>query len=74
MMASLLRDNLNFTGVLNEQDVGTIDGDIAYDVRRLKEADNRQLELIWRNIIVFTVAHILGVYGICLVFTEAKVY
>lgn len=57
--------------MLNETDCETIDGGLARDVTALKEAGERKLELIWRNIVVFSVAHILAVYGIWLIFTSA---
>lgn len=60
-----------FTGVLHEADVETNDGGLARDITVLKEAGERKWELIWSQIVVFTVAHILGIYGISLIFTSA---
>lgn len=62
------------TGVLNETDCETIDGGLARDVTKLKEAGERNLQLIWRNIIVFSIAHLLGIYGLWLICTSARVY
>lgn len=59
------------TGVLNEADCETIDGGLARDINVLKEAGERKLELIWRNIIVFSVAHLLALYGVWQIFASA---
>lgn len=62
------------TGVLNENDAETIDGDLVTDITELKTANKRHMVLVWRNIILFAIAHLMAVYGVYLTFTSAKLY
>lgn len=62
------------TGVLNENDAETIDGDLVTDIAELKKANKRHLVLVWRNIILFVIAHLMALYGAYLTFTSAKLY
>lgn len=59
------------TGVLYETDCETSDLGLAHDVTALKEGGERKWQLIWSQIYVLTLAHILGTYGIWLTFTSA---
>lgn len=58
------------TGVLNENDAETIDTDIT----ELKTTNKRCMVLVWRNIILFVIAHLMALYGAYLTFTSAKLY
>lgn len=60
-----------FTGVLHEADCETIDGGLDCDITALKEAGERKWKLIWSQVVILTVAHIFGIYGIQLIFTSA---
>lgn len=33
---------------------------------------NDKLEIVWRNVVIFSFVHIIGIYGIYLAFTSAK--
>lgn len=58
------------TGVLDEQDVETIDGGLQSGTG-LKQADDRKLVLVWRNIILFAYVHLAALYGAWLMITSA---
>lgn len=60
------------TGVLNEEDAETIDGGLQVEVEKLKKADDRQLKIVWRNVILFAYLHSAAVYGGWLAMTSAK--
>lgn len=66
--------NIQFTGVLNENDAQTVDGGLLVDVTELKKAEKRNIVLNWRNITLFAVVHLQAVYGLWLIFTSAKLY
>lgn len=56
-------------GVLNENDVETVDGGLAVQPKR--QANRRKISLVWRNIILFAYLHIAAVYGLWLMLTSA---
>lgn len=60
------------TGVLNETDAETIDGGLVKDIVPLKKAEERDLKLVWRNIIAFGYLHLAALYGLWLLLTSAK--
>ncbi|XP_017103195.2 acyl-CoA Delta-9 desaturase [Drosophila bipectinata] len=60
------------TGVLFEADVETNDGALATCTVEFKRAEKRKLELVWRNIILFGYVHLAALYGVYLMFTQAK--
>lgn len=62
------------TGVLNEEDVETVDGGLQRDVKTLYQASDRRVQYIWPNFVVFGVAHTLAVYGLWQIFVSAKIY
>lgn len=59
------------TGVLHECDDEISANVIPPEVVKPSE---RKLELVWRNIILFAYLHLVGLYGIYLMFTSAKLY
>lgn len=67
------RTNVGFTGVLNEDDVETVDGGINVDVKSMQEFGSDKQQYIWRNMVVFAVAHAIGLYGLWQMFVSAKV-
>ncbi|XP_023313032.1 acyl-CoA Delta(11) desaturase-like [Anoplophora glabripennis] len=58
------------TGVLHEYDEEVDTKDIPPEV---VETSDRKLELVWKNVIIFTCFHIVAVYGLYLMFTSAKI-
>lgn len=62
------------TGVLDECDAETVDGALDKNVVELKHANERELKLVWRNIILFAVVHLSAVYGLWLLLTSARIY
>lgn len=60
------------TGVLNEVDAETEDGALIADITVLKKAEKRKINLVWRNIIMFSLVHVIAVYGGWLMITSAK--
>lgn len=62
------------TGVLNEDDVETIDGGLDENVTELTHANYRKIEVIWVQLVVFIYAHLAAVYGAYLMMTSARVY
>lgn len=56
------------TGALEECD------DILTDKipENIYEPDDRPLEIVWRNVAVFVVLHLIALYGLFYVFTSAK--
>lgn len=64
--------DISVNGVLNENDVETVDGGLA--VAPKKQAGRRKIKLVWRNIILFAYLHLAAVYGLWLMLTAAKWY
>lgn len=64
------QQELSVSGVLNENDVETIDGGLATPVKGY--ASRRRLRLVWRNIILFAYLHTAAIYGLWLMLTSAK--
>lgn len=62
------------TGVLNENDAETIDGGLDKNIEELKHARDREIILVWRNIIAFAYVHAAAVYGAYLMLTSARLY
>jgi len=62
------------TGVLNENDAETIDGGLDKNIVELKHAEERELALVWRNIIAFAYVHTAALYGAWLCLTSARLY
>nr|ABX71627.1 acyl-CoA-delta9-desaturase [Lampronia capitella] len=56
-------------GVLFENDVQT--PDMGLEVAPVQKADERKIQLVWRNIIAFACLHLAAVYGAYLFFTSA---
>lgn len=52
------------TGVLNEDDADTNDGDLNKNVVKLKPANDRKIEIIWQNAIPMVYAHLGAIYGL----------
>lgn len=67
-------NDVQCTGVLNENDAETQDGGLDKNVEELKHAGNRKIHLVWRNIIAFTYVHVAAVYGAWLMLTSASLY
>lgn len=61
---------ISVNGVLNENDVETVDGGLAIQPKR--QANRRKISLVWRNIILFAYLHIAAIYGLWLMLTSAK--
>jgi stearoyl-CoA desaturase (delta-9 desaturase) len=61
---------ISVSGVLNENDVETIDGGLKAQPQGY--ARRRSLKLVWRNIILFIYLHIAALYGLWLMLTSAK--
>lgn len=57
------------TGVLHEQDDEISMREIPPEVSK---PDNRKLQLVWRNIILFAYFHLAALYGLYLVFVSAQ--
>uniref|UniRef100_A0A1B0AII8 Fatty acid desaturase domain-containing protein n=1 Tax=Glossina pallidipes TaxID=7398 RepID=A0A1B0AII8_GLOPL len=64
--------NSSGTGVLFESDADTVDGTLSADISQLKKVEERKFKLVWRNIIVLSLTHVLAVYGVYLFFFHAK--
>lgn len=62
------------TGVLNEADAETVDGGLNKNVVELKHANDRKIQLVWRNIILFAYVHLAAVYGLYLMLASARIY
>ncbi|EDW28086.1 GL27314 [Drosophila persimilis] len=60
------------TGVLFEGDVETADGALATDTFLFKKAEDRQLQWVWRNILLFAYVHFAALYGGYLMLAKAK--
>ncbi|XP_055903425.1 acyl-CoA Delta-9 desaturase-like, partial [Eupeodes corollae] len=60
------------TGVLFESEVDMLDGGLAENTVITRRAEKRKLELVWRNIILFSFLHLGAVYGAWLLVTSAK--
>lgn len=58
------------TGVLHENDDEVAAMNIPAEVVK---PDDRKLQLVWRNIILFAYLHLAALYGIWLMFTSAKI-
>lgn len=58
-----------YTGVLDAHDVQTGDGDLVHDITKPQGAQDRKMQLIWKNIFVFAFAHVVTVYGFYLMAT-----
>ncbi|CAH0558589.1 unnamed protein product [Brassicogethes aeneus] len=57
------------TGVLSEQDDEVSMPEVPPEV---SQPDNRKLELVWRNIILFAYFHAVALYGVYLMLVSAK--
>lgn len=62
--------DVSVSGVLNENDVETVDGGL--EKRQEGYAGRRNIKLVWRNIILFVYLHIAAVYGLWLMFASAQ--
>jgi hypothetical protein len=58
---------LQASGVLDEHDAETTDGDLFEPAK--KTAKPRQYEYVWRNIILMSLLHLMALYGGYLCFT-----
>lgn len=58
-----------YTGVLDPYDVQTGDGDLKHDIVKPQGAKDRKMELIWKNIFIFSLAHVFFFYGFYLMAT-----
>lgn len=65
--------SVGFTGVLYEDDVETTDGGIDVNVKTMQEFGSEKQQFIWRNMVVFAVAHVIAVYGLWQIFVSAKI-
>lgn len=68
MPPNVVADN---TGVLMEDDREVSPQQIE-DV--LKQSKNRKLPIVWRDVIKFAILHAIGVYGLYLMFTSARIW
>lgn len=67
----IVKENeISVSGVLNENDVETVDGGLK--TRATGHAKRRHLKLVWRNITLFAYLHFAAVYGLWLMITSAK--
>lgn len=64
--------NSSGTGVLFESDADTADGDLSADISQLKKVEERKFKLVWRNIILLFLMHVLALYGVYLFIFHAK--
>lgn len=62
--------DVTVSGVLNENDVETVDGGLVK--RQEGYAGRRKIRLVWRNIILFIYLHAAAVYGLWLMLTSAQ--
>ncbi|XP_044262548.1 acyl-CoA Delta-9 desaturase-like [Tribolium madens] len=63
--------NVSFpTGVLHENDEEISSATIPSEVNK---PEDRKLQLVWRNIILFAYLHLAALYGIWIMFTSAKI-
>jgi len=62
--------DMSVSGVLNENDVETVDGGLEKPQQGY--AGRRKIRLVWRNIIAFVYLHIAAVYGLYLFFMSAQ--
>lgn len=62
--------DVTVSGVLNENDVETVDGGLATQQKAV--ASRRNYRLVWRNIILFAYLHLAAIYGLWLMLTSAK--
>lgn len=62
--------DVSVSGVLNENDVETVDGGLKTQAQGY--ARRRKLTLVWRNIILFAYLHLAAVYGLWLMLTSAS--
>lgn len=60
------------TGILVETDADTSDGALTVDISKIKKAEKRKMELLWRYIILFVYIHVAGLYGGYLLFAKAQ--
>lgn len=74
MAPNATTDIVQCTGVLNENDAETIDGGLDKNIEELKHAKDRQIHLVWRNIIAFAYVHAAALYGAWLILSSAKLY
>lgn len=63
-------NEISVSGVLDENDVETIDGGLK--TQATGHAKRRHLKLVWRNILLFAYLHFAAVYGLWLMLTSAK--
>jgi hypothetical protein len=64
--------NTDATGVLFEGDAATPDLALSPEPLKVNGTDNRKLQLVWRNIILFAILHVSAIYGAYLFFFSAK--
>lgn len=62
--------DVSVNGVLNENDIETVDGGLATQPKAI--ANRRKYKLVWRNIILFAYLHIAALYGLWLMLSSAK--
>lgn len=63
-------DEFKMSGVLNENDVETVDGGLEKPQEGF--AGNRTIKLVWLNISLFGILHVAAVYGFWLMLTSAQ--
>lgn len=59
------------TGVLLETDDEV---NVKAIPKTLQEPDDRKLQLVWRNVVLFAYLHIAALYGCYLAFSSAHIY
>lgn len=64
------QNEVSVSGVLDENDVETIDGGLKVPAKG--HAKRRNIKLVWRNILLFAYLHFAAVYGCYLMLTSAK--
>ena len=58
------------SGVLNPEDVETLDGGLLKPEEG--HARGREIKLVWRNILLFVYLHVAALYGLWLLLVSAK--
>lgn len=63
-------DDFKMSGVLDENDVETVDGGLEKPQEGF--AGKRSIQLVWLNISLFATLHVAAVYGLWLLLTSAQ--
>ena len=65
---------MGYTDVPNESVAETIDSHLNKHTLQVKHANHQKIQLVWRNILFVSFAHLSAIYGVYLMITSAKIY